>query len=73
MTRSDTLRMTEGIAQILRALEEELVGFFKSKGLKVYTPNVEAFRSHVQKAYLDSKYAKTWPKGMLERVNAIKG
>lgn len=55
------------------ALEEELVGFFKSKGLKVYTPNVEAFRTHVQKMYLESKYAKKWPKGMLERVNAIPG
>ncbi len=55
------------------ALEDELVGFFKSKGLKVYTPDVDAFRSHVQKEYLDSKYAKLWPKGMLERINAVKG
>lgn len=55
------------------ALEDELVGFFKSKGLKVYTPDVDASRTHVQKAYLDSKFAKSWPKGMLERVNAVKG
>ncbi len=54
------------------ALEEELVQFFKDKGLKVYTPNVEAFRARVQKMYLESKFAKDWPKGMVERVNAVK-
>jgi tripartite ATP-independent transporter DctP family solute receptor len=54
------------------ALETELEQFFKAKGLKVYEPDIEAFRNHVQKAYLDSKFAKTWPKGMLERVNAVK-
>lgn len=54
------------------ALETELEKFFKDKGLKVYTPDVEAFRKHVQEAYLASKFAKDWPKGMVERVNAIK-
>lgn len=54
------------------ALETELEQFFRDKGLKVYTPNVEAFRTHVQKAYAESKFAKNWPKGMLERINAVK-
>ena len=54
------------------ATEAELEGFFKAKGLKVYTPNVDAFRTRVQKMYLESKYAKDWPPGMLERINAIK-
>ena len=54
------------------ALEAELEQFFKDKGLKVYTPNVEAFRTRVQKMYLESKFAKDWPKGMVERVNAVK-
>lgn len=53
------------------ALEDELAKFFAEKGLKVYTPDVEAFRKHVQAEYLKSKFAKTWPKGMLERVNAV--
>ncbi len=54
------------------ALEAELEQFFKDKGLKVYTPNVDAFRTRVQKMYSESKFAKDWPAGMLERINAIK-
>ncbi len=54
------------------ATEKELEQFFKDKGLKVYEPNVEAFRTQVQKAYLESKFAKDWPKGMVDRVNAVK-
>jgi len=52
--------------------EAELASFFKEQGLKVYKPDVEAFRSHVQKIYLESDLSKAWPKGMVERVNAIK-
>jgi len=52
--------------------EEELVAFFKEKGLKVYTPDVDAFRATVQKAYLASDFAKDWPAGIVERVNAVK-
>ena len=53
-------------------LEDELVAFFKEKGLKVYEPDVAAFRAHVQKEYLGSKFASDWPKGMIDRINAIK-
>jgi len=49
--------------------EADAKGFFEGKGVKVTTPDVAAFRDHVQKAFLDSKYAATWPKGMLERIN----
>ncbi len=52
--------------------EGELQAFFKSQGLKVYKPDLEAFRTHVQKAYLDSEWSKTWPKGMVDRINATK-
>ena len=52
--------------------EEELVAFFKEKGLKVYAPDVDAFRATVQKAYLASDFAKDWPAGIVERVNAVK-
>ena len=52
--------------------EGQLAEFFKSQGLQVTTPDVEAFRKTVQAAYLTSDYAKVWPKGMLERINATK-
>ncbi|MDO9306853.1 MAG: sialic acid TRAP transporter substrate-binding protein SiaP [Mesorhizobium sp.] len=53
------------------ALEVELEQFFKDKGLKVYTPDIEAFRTQVQKAYLESDFAKTWPAGMVDKINAL--
>lgn len=53
------------------ALEEDLIAFFKDKGLDVYEPDVEAFRKHVQQAYLDSEYAKDWPDGLVDKINAL--
>ena len=38
----------------------------------VYVPDVNAFRTYAQKVYLASDEAKAWPKGMLEKVNAMK-
>lgn len=52
--------------------EAQLADFFKSQGLKVYKPDVDAFRKQVQKAYLESDLSKSWPQGMVDRVNAIK-
>jgi TRAP-type transport system periplasmic protein len=54
------------------AQESEVVAFFKAQGLQIYTPDVAAFRARAQKMYLESAMAKDWPKGMLERINAIK-
>ena len=51
--------------------EAELVDFFKAQGLKVVTPDVAAFRKTVQEKYLKSDMAKAWPKGLLERINAV--
>jgi TRAP-type transport system periplasmic protein len=53
------------------ALEAELEQFFKDQGLQVYTPDIDAFRTHVQKAYLDSEFAKDWPEGMVDKINAL--
>jgi TRAP-type transport system periplasmic protein len=53
-------------------IESDLEQFFKDKGLDVYTPDVDAFRSHVQQAYLSSDLAKAWPQGMVDQINAIK-
>ena len=51
--------------------EASLVDFFKNEGLNVYEPDVAAFRDQVQKAYLSSEFAKDWPEGIVDRVNAI--
>lgn len=53
------------------ALEAELEQFFKDQGLKVYTPDVDAFRARVQAAYLASDYAKAWPEGIVDKINAL--
>ena len=52
--------------------EAAIVDFFKQQGLTVTTPDVDAFRKSVQAAYAASDIAKTWPKGLLERINAVK-
>ena len=52
--------------------EAQLVDFFKQQGLLVTTPDVDAFRKSVQTTYQNSDYAKVWPKGLLERINATK-
>ena len=53
------------------AREKELVETFKAKGLKIYEPDVAAFRKHVQEKYLASDLATSWPTGMVEKINAI--
>jgi len=52
--------------------EAQLVDFFKKEGLQVTTPDTDAFRKTVQAAYQNSEYAKVWPKGLVERINAAK-
>lgn len=52
--------------------EADLVDFFKAQGLKIYDPDREAFRNHVLEKYLNSKYAKDWPAGLLDKINAVK-
>jgi tripartite ATP-independent transporter DctP family solute receptor len=51
--------------------ERELVDFFKAQKLEVYTPDVRAFRDFAQKKYLASDLAKSWPAGMLDKINAM--
>ncbi|MGQ0654229.1 MAG: TRAP transporter substrate-binding protein DctP [Betaproteobacteria bacterium] len=52
--------------------EQELAEGFRKQGLQVYAPDQNAFRAHAQKVYLASDEAKEWPKGMLEKINALK-
>jgi tripartite ATP-independent transporter DctP family solute receptor len=60
-------------ASTQKHLDEEarLVQFFKDQGLKVYEPDVAAFRKHAQEMYLKSDFAKDWPAGMLDKINAL--
>jgi TRAP-type C4-dicarboxylate transport system substrate-binding protein len=53
------------------AREKELVAFFKEKGLKLYEPDIAAFRKHAQEMYLASDLAKDWPAGIVEKINAL--
>ena len=52
--------------------EAELADEMKKQGLEVYAPDVAAFRDYAQKLYLASDQAKDWPKGMLEKITALK-
>jgi TRAP-type C4-dicarboxylate transport system substrate-binding protein len=52
--------------------EAELADSFRKMGLEIYTPDVKAFRDYAQKTYLASDEAKDWPKGMLEKIGALK-
>lgn len=52
-------------------LEGSLVAFLEEQGLDVYEPDTAAFRKQVQSMYLDSEFAKTWPEGVLDKVNAL--
>jgi TRAP-type transport system periplasmic protein len=52
--------------------EAELADGFKRQGLEVYAPDLNAFRAHAQKVYLASDEAKSWPKDLLEKINALK-
>jgi len=51
--------------------EAELAEGFKKQGLDVYAPDINAFRTYAQKVYLASDEAKSWPAGMLEKINAM--
>jgi TRAP-type C4-dicarboxylate transport system substrate-binding protein len=52
--------------------EAELADGFKKQGLEVYAPDIDAFRTYAQKVYTASDDAKQWPKGMLDKINALK-
>jgi tripartite ATP-independent transporter DctP family solute receptor len=51
--------------------EKELADSFKQQGLDVYVPDIASFKTYAQKVYLASDEAKQWPKGLLEKINAL--
>jgi TRAP-type transport system periplasmic protein len=68
---SEVKKAVDGSTQKHLDKEAELVQFFKDQGLKVYAPDLAAFRDHAQKMYLESDLAKDWPAGMLDKINAL--
>ena len=52
--------------------EGKIVAFFKERGLQVTTPDVAAFRAAVAKSYAESDLAKAWPKGLKEKIDAVR-
>ncbi len=65
-------RASLAISETILDNEAKIVEFFRSEGLDVYTPDVDAFRSKAQAMYLESDFSKDWPEGLLERINAAK-
>ena len=57
----------------LRQLDKEnsLADFIRSQGVEIYTPDLEAFRTHVQAQYVGSEAAASWPEGVLDRINEL--
>ncbi|RZW13111.1 MAG: C4-dicarboxylate ABC transporter, partial [Desulfobulbaceae bacterium] len=51
--------------------EKELQDFLKEQGLQVYEPDLDAFRARVQKMYLESEIAESWPEGLLDKINSL--
>jgi len=51
--------------------ENNLADFIRSNGVEIYTPDLAAFRSHVQAQYVGSEFAASWPAGVLEKINAL--
>jgi tripartite ATP-independent transporter DctP family solute receptor len=51
--------------------EADLVAFLEDKGMKIYEPDLAAFRSHVQSQYLNTDASAAWPDGVLDKINAL--
>jgi TRAP-type C4-dicarboxylate transport system substrate-binding protein len=52
-------------------MEANLPAFLEENGVEVYSPDLAAFRNHVQAQYVDSEFAASWPDGVLEQINAL--
>lgn len=52
-------------------MENSLADYIRSQGVEIYTPDLAAFRSHVQAQYVGSEAASAWPAGVLDKINAL--
>jgi TRAP-type transport system periplasmic protein len=69
--RAEADKIFDANAAKYDAQAQEAIDFFKREGKQVYEPDQNAFRAHAQKRYVD-KYGNEWPKGALDKINAIK-
>ncbi len=69
--RAEADKIFDANAAKYDAQEKEAIEFFKKEGKQVYAPDQNAFRAFAQKRYL-AKYASEWPKGAIEKINAVK-
>ncbi|MCT4368861.1 TRAP transporter substrate-binding protein DctP [Yangia mangrovi] len=51
--------------------EAELEADMAANGLDIYTPDNEAFQTHVIAVYQDSKYSADWPEGLVDAILAV--
>ena len=51
--------------------ENNLADYIRSQGVEIYTPDLNAFREHVQSKYVGSEFAASWPAGVLEKINSL--
>lgn len=51
--------------------ESELLTFFEGEGIRIHTPDVDAFRAYSNEKYLNSDFSRNWPAGLLDRINAL--
>jgi TRAP-type transport system periplasmic protein len=69
--RTEADKAFDASAAKYNAQEQEAIEFFKKEGKQVYAPDQNAFRTFAQKRYIE-KYGNDWPKGALEKINAVK-
>ncbi|MEP9386452.1 TRAP transporter substrate-binding protein DctP [Mesorhizobium sp. KR9-304] len=50
--------------------EKDAVAFLAGQGVTATTPDVDAFRKKVLDAFAGSDFAKSWPAGLLDRIQA---
>ena len=68
-TLSDHGTVNRGVCKVDK--ENNLADFIRSQGVEIYTPDLDAFRTQVQAAYVGSETAASWPDGVLEKINAL--
>lgn len=51
--------------------EATLAKGFEERGLKIHTPDIDAFRTYAQEQYRNSSLSQDWPEGMLDKINAM--
>jgi len=69
--RAEADKIFDANAAKYDAQQQEAIEFFKKEGKQVYAPDQNAFRTFAQKRYIE-KYGNDWPKGALEKINAVK-